>query len=53
MEEQTNEIFFLVLGTVMFVMAITLLLGYERDFFQAYEALYKTPGNEYIMPEGR
>lgn len=53
MEEQTNEIFFLILGAVMFVMALTLLFGYEREFFQAYRALYKTAGNEYIMSKER
>lgn len=53
MEEQTNEIFFLVLGTVMFVMAFTLLLRYEREFFQAYETLYQTTENEYIIQEGK
>ena len=51
MEEQTSEILFLVLGAVMFVMAFTLLLRYEREFFQTYETLYKAEGNEYIMPE--
>lgn len=51
MEEQTSEILFLVLGAVMFVMAFTLLLRYEREFFQTYETLYKAAGNEYIMPE--
>lgn len=53
MEEQTNEVFFLVLGAVLFVMALTLLLGYERGFFQAYENLYKAAENEYIMPEDK
>ncbi len=51
MEEQTSEILFLVLGAVMFVMAFTLLLRYEREFFQTYETLYKAAGNEYIMQE--
>lgn len=51
MEEQTNEVFFLALGIAMFVIAITLLLGYQRSFFQAYAELYRTAGNEYVMPK--
>jgi len=51
MEEQTNEIFFLALGIAMFVMALTLLLAYERGFFHTYENLYRAAENEYVMLE--
>lgn len=50
MEEKINEIFFMVLGAVMFIMAITLLLGYERSLYHTYMNLYELTGNEYIIP---
>ena len=50
MEEQINEVFFMVLGAVMFITAVTLLLGYEKSLCHAYRNLYELTGNEYIVP---
>lgn len=51
MEDQINEVFFIIMGAVMFIMAVTLLLGYQRYFYHAYENLYHLTENEYIMPD--
>lgn len=50
MEDQVNEVFFIVIGVIMFLMAVTLLLEYQRYFYHAYENLYQLTENEYAVP---
>lgn len=51
MDEQIQEVFFMALGIIMFLMSVTLLLGYERNFYSAYENLYRLTESEYVMPD--
>ena len=52
MEDFTNEAFFMALGIIMFVVAISLILYYEDSFQLAYDKLFEISMNEYAI-QGR
>lgn len=52
MEDLTSEVFFMALGMILFVMAVSLIIYYEHSFQLAYEKLFQISMNEYVIQGG-
>lgn len=49
MEGMAEEVFFMVLGAVLFLMAVTLLLIYRGELVRGNEYLYRLAAEEYVL----
>lgn len=49
MEGQAEGVFFMILGAVLFLMAVTLLLIYRRELVCGNENLYRLAAEEYVL----
>lgn len=47
--EHMTEVFFMAVGAIMFCMAVTLLIHYNRLFDSAYERLFDLTESEYVI----
>ena len=52
MEDLTSEAFFMALGIILFVMAVSLILYYEKAFQLTYDKLFRISMNEYVIQGG-
>lgn len=52
MENFTSEAFFMALGAILFVMAVSLLVYYEHSFQLTYDRLFELSMNEYMIRGG-